>query len=336
MRPALFLAFSYLSHYDAVFFAIAIVFILIKEILDHKEDLTGILKEILIYYVLPFVVITGLFYIPYIIHGYYSSNTFNYVSRRLSGFEYGKNASWYTFWVYNPHSIWAFLSLFIIPFLLKRSEWDRNLLLFWFLVPFVTFEFLFSNPGTHIHNYFIPLIIIISVGIADFMKILEEKAQKQSFYAFLIFIFGLLFVVDLFVFIPRVNGGYPWKDSNRFSSSVSKVNKNYHLFLYGFPYDRGWEQIADYVKQNKNIRKIYTNDNDTIAEFYLGGVDYTKPGINYLPEYFIYVFDNQELVDIPLDMKIELDDRLFENVYGVEKAFFVDGKLSAILYKEFR
>jgi len=220
---AVFLAFSYLSHYDAVFFDIAIAFILIKKILDHKDDLMGIGKEIGLYYVTPFVITAGLFYIPYVIYGYYYSNTFRYVNRRLIGSGFGKNLSWYTFWVYNPHLIWAFLTVFIIPFLLKRAEWDRHLLLFWFLVPFVTFEFIFSSPGTHIHNYFIPLIIMISIGAADFLGFLEKKVVQQVFYAFLVYVFAVLFVVGVFVFIPGVNTGYPWRDSSRGLTKISKI-----------------------------------------------------------------------------------------------------------------
>jgi len=330
---AVFLALSYLSHYDAIFFDIVIAFILIKKILDHKNDLMGIGKEIALYYVVPFVITAGLFYIPYVIYGYYYSNTFNYVNRRLTGLQFGKNASWYTFWVYNPHLIWALLTVFIIPFLLKRADWDRHLLLFWFLVPFVAFEFIFSNPGTHIHTYFIPLIIMISIGITDFLSFLEKKIARQVFYAFLVYVFAVLIVVAAFVYIPSVNNGYPWKDSNRGITKISKINNDYHLFLYGFPYDRGWRQIADYVEERGSVRNIYTNDNDTIAKYYLKGVRYTDPGPNYLPDYFVYVYNNQEFTDLPLDMRIELDDKVFKKHYQSEKEFFVDGELVAVFYK---
>jgi len=329
---AVFLSLSYLSHYDAVFFDITVGLILIKLIYDNKDDLKSIIKEILVYYMLPLVALVGVFYIPYLTYGYFSGNTVNYIAKRLGGLDYGKNLSWYTFWVYNPHSIWAFLTVFLIPFYLKRANWKRNLLFLWFLIPFVAFQFLFSNPGTHIHNYFIPLIIMIGIGMADFISILRDKRQKQYFYAFLLYVFGLLFVVDLFVFIPKVNNGYPWKDSTRLGTTVYKINKKYHLFLYGFPYVRGWHQIANYVSENGNVRKIYTNDNDTIAKYYLRGVSYTKPGPNYLPEHFIYVFNNQEFVDLPVDMVIELDGRGFSQFYTIEKEFYVDGELTAVLY----
>ncbi|MFC1756276.1 ArnT family glycosyltransferase [Patescibacteria group bacterium] len=330
---AVFIGLAYLSHYDAIFFDIAVSFILIKVFFDKKDKAWEILKEIAIYYVLPAFLVAGAFYIPYVLGGHYADNTASYVNRRLEGLNFNTNSSWYTFWIYNPHSIWAFLSVFAIPFFLKRSDWDRNLLVFWFLIPFVVFQFVFTNPGTHIHNYFIPLMMIIGIGASDFMDFINEKSNKQHFYAALLFLLGLLFVVDLFVFIPSVNKGFPWKASRRYLSYVPKVNKKYHLFLYGFPYERGWEQIAEYVEENNEIRKIYTNDNDTIAQYYLKDIDYTVPGVNYLPEYFIYVFDNQDQVVLPEDMLIELDDKTFDGVYDAQKAFFVEGELTAVLYK---
>lgn len=330
---AVFLALAYLSHYDSVFFDVVIAFILIRKLLDHKRELIKIVKELAIYYILPFVVMAGIFYVPYFIYGYYFSNTFNYVNRRLIGFEFGQNASWYTFWVYNPHIIWAFSAVFIVPYLLKRSDWRRNLLLFWFLVPFTTFEFIFSNPGTHVHNYFLPLLVIMSVGMVDLISIFDKSAYKKAVYALLLYVFGVLLLVDLFVFIPGINNGYPWKDSHIAFSRVSKINKDFHLFLYGFPYDRGWDQIAEYITKRGGVRRVFTNDNDTIAKYYLKGISYTKPGVNYLPDYFVYVFDNQELVDLPADMLLELDDRALEDVYEVEKEFYVNGGKTAILYR---
>jgi 4-amino-4-deoxy-L-arabinose transferase-like glycosyltransferase len=328
-----FLALSYLSHYDAFFFDIAVLFVLIKVLVDNKGKLLEKVKEIVIYFLIPFLLLVGVFYLPYVISGYYKTNTVEYVGRRLIGSNFDKNISWYTFWAYNPHSIWAFLSVFLIPFLLKRNNWDRNLLLFWFLSGFIVFEFIITNPGTHIHNYFIPLIIIISVGIADFMSELEKKISKQYFYAFLILIFGIIFIVDLYTYIPGINNGYPWNDSKRGNMVVSAINKDFHLFLYGFPYNKNWDRIAEYIDSNKKIKEIYTNDNDTIAKYYIKNVTYKYPGPNFIPEYFLYVYGNQEFTDIPRNLKLQLDNKNLEDVYSIEKEFYVDGELSSILYK---
>jgi len=329
----IFLALAYLSHYDAVFFDLAVAIILVRKIIFNRGNLKGIIKEISIYYLPPFVFTAGLFYVPYFVYGYYYSNTFNYLNRRLTGLEFGQNASWYTFWVYNPHLIWAFLTVFIIPFLLKQANWHRHLLLFWFLVPFVVFEFIFSNPGTHIHNYFIPLIVMISIGIVDLLEFMGSNYIRQAVYIGLVCVFLTLFSVAVFVYVPGANRGYPWKDSNLGSTEASRISKNFHLFLYGFPYERGWTQIARYVEEKGGIRGYYTNDNVVVAQYYLRGIDLTKPGVNFLPDHFIYVYDNQEFVDLPKDMLVELDKTPFTDVYDLEKEFYVDGQLTASMFK---
>ncbi len=313
---SVFLALTYLSHYDAVFFGAVVAFIFVKKIIKNKQAL----KEIILYFVIPSTAIAALFYVPYYLYGYYFLNTVNYVGRRLVGFGYEQNVSWYTFWVYNPSLIWPLLSLFFVPFLLRRSNWKRNMVLFWFLVPFVTFQFIFTTPGTHIINYLIPFFIIVALGIKELYKLLEKRIYRQVLLACLLFAFGAIFLADLYAFVPFFNRGYPWKDS---------INKDRHLFVYGFPYERGWEQISQYIEERGGVRKIYTNDNDTIAQYYLRGISYTEPGPNYLPPFYVHVFDNQEFVDVP----VKFGDRTIENNYQVEKEFFVDGERTAILYK---
>jgi hypothetical protein len=240
--------------------------------------------------------------------------------------EFAKNVSWYTFWVYNPNLIWPLLSLFFIPFFIKRNSWERNMVLFWFLVPFITFQFIVTSPGTHIVHYIIPLLIIISLGITDLYELLPKKIYRQVFLALLLVVFGGIFYTDLRSYIPSFNKGYPWKD-NRVDT------RDFHLFLYGFPYDRGWDQIASYVNERGGVHQVFTNDNDTIAQYYLNGISYTKPGPNFLPEFYIDVFNNQEKIDLPQDLLTQLGRRSLESVYRPEKEFYVNGEKTAILYK---
>lgn len=318
----LFLGLAYLSHYDAVFFDIVVAFIFIKKLVTNWK----LLKEIMIYFLIPAVGLPALFYVPYVIYGYYFSNTFNYLSRRLIGLEYAKNVSWYTFWVYNPSLIWPLLSLFFMPFFIKRNNWERNLILFWFLVPFVTFQFIITNPGTHIIHYVIPLLIIVSLGITDLYELLPRKIYQQVFLALLLAGFSWIFITDLKAYVPAFNTGYPWKDAR-------VDTRDFQLFLYGFPYKRGWTQIARYVEDRGGVHQIYTNDNDTIAQYYLRGISYTQPGPNFLPEFFIYIFNNQEKVDLPQPLLTQLDNKSLESVYHSEAEFYVNGEKTAILYK---
>ncbi|MFC1722177.1 glycosyltransferase family 39 protein [Patescibacteria group bacterium] len=185
---AVMLAGAYLCHYDALFFDVAVGFILLKKIFEDKRSVIEILK----YFLVPFLVVISIFYVPYYIYGYYVSNTANYVGRRLVGKDLLQNLSWYTFWIYNPQIIWAFLSVFIVPYFYKQSSWKRNFVLFWFLFSIIFFEFIFSNPGTHIHNYFLPFMILVSLGINDVYIFLKSNVYENVF---------LLFISLAFIFI---------------------------------------------------------------------------------------------------------------------------------------
>ncbi|OGC46153.1 hypothetical protein A2V49_01840 [candidate division WWE3 bacterium RBG_19FT_COMBO_34_6] len=324
ISSAFILALAHLTHYDAIFFDIAIMLILIKKISYAKRNI----KEIIKYYFLPFFIVISLFYIPYLIKGFYYSNTYNYVAKRLTGSEYAQNASWYTFWAYNPNILWAFLLVFVLPFFFKKTTWSRKLLLIWFLIPFIIFDYIILNPGTHIHNYVIPMIIIVSLGIYDVYLLIKTKIYRLIYLKFISIIFILIIFTDFYTFVPGINNGYPWKDSRAGLWNISKINKRFHLFLYGFPYQRGWDQIRDYVREKGGFRYIYTNDNEILAKYYLNGIAYSPPGSNYLPQYYIHIENSQEFFDKNPDFINNLNIN-----YTLEKEFFVNGEKTAGIYK---
>lgn len=323
---AVFLALAYLSHYDAVFFDVVVAIILLKMMLEDSR----VIKEVLIYYGIPFLVLVGIFYLPYFLSGYYEINTVNYVERRLVGTEYTQNLSWYTFFVYNPLTLWATLSVFVFPYLWLKQTFNNKMTYTWFLIPFILFQFIFTNPGTHIHNYLLPLFIIIAVGITETYELIKSSTTKLLFGGILSIILILIVITDFHVYTPKFNKGYPWKSAKSRLAyfNLAKIDKSFHLFLYGFPYDRGWKQIREYILQRGGVHGVYTNDNDTVARYYLREIAYTKKGSNFYPEFYIHVYDNQEFT---VDKEDFYND--FLSRYTIEKEFYVDGELSAILYK---
>ena len=132
------------------------------------------------------------------------------------------------------------------------------------------------------------------------------------------------FIIKATVFIPYLNRGYPWKDQQSLYT-LRRANNNHHLYLYGFPYYRGWDLIRNYMLSQSGARGVYTNDNTTLAEFYLKEFDITPPGSNYIPQYYIAVVDNQEYKPA---------DPAFLSLYSIDKEIFVDGKLNATIYKK--
>ena len=160
------------------------------------------------------------------------------------------------------------------------------MLLIWFGVPFLLFEIVFSNPGTHILNYVIPLVIFSGAFLNELVMFLGPHVK--IFHGYLvIFIFILVVVVSQAqVFVPFLNHGYPWIGN--------KVNNKYNLFLYGFSYNRGWRQVRGYFLQNGMPRSFYTNDNVTIGEWYLRGIPSKIITDSQFPEVYISVNNNHE------------------------------------------
>ncbi len=323
---SVFLALSYLSHYDAVFLNIVVGFLLIRKLTkaNNNGDLKNTVKEILLYYILPFLIIIIPFFIPYIAGGFFHDLTQSYIGRRLFGVAFDPNHSGYTFWVYNPSLVWIGLLVFVLPYFFRKISWEQQMVMLWFLTAFITFELVFSNPGTHIHNYFIPLFILIGLGIDSLYNWIPRYGVKLLYTFTLVLGFSWLTFVSLNVFVPSSNNGYPWKSAKIGLHARSRINKSFHLFLYGFTYNRGWDQISKYFDNLEGVRGVYTNDNDTLAQYYLYGLDYTPPGANFLPQYYVHVFNNQEFNDIdPFDLTL----------YEKQQEFFVNGDLASIVYK---
>ena len=279
---AFFLGLAFLSHYDAVFFGLVTIFILTQKVISDKV----VFKGVILFFVLPLVFIISAFYIPYISSGYFQKNTINYVSKRISGKEYKPNNSYYTYKVYNPSYGSSIILFFGFLSLIFLKSWKRYMLLIWFGVPFLLFEIVFSNPGTHILNYVIPLVIFSGVFLNYLTMFLGSRVK--IFHGYLvIFVFILVFVVSQAqVFVPVLNNGYPWIGN--------KVNNKYNLFLYGFPYNRCWRQVRGYFLQNGMPRSFYTNDNITIGEWYLRGIPSKIITDSQFPEVYISVNNNHE------------------------------------------
>jgi 4-amino-4-deoxy-L-arabinose transferase-like glycosyltransferase len=320
---ALSLVLAFYAHYDAVFFFLPILYMIIR------GDLKKVWKPLLTYFLLPFSIFMSFFYVPYVFGGYLNSNVPGYIARRLSGSNFAVNHSLYTFFVYTPCVL--FLGLLglgmLVLFFRSRDERvmrTRDMILFWFLIPFVIFELIILNPGTHILNYFIPLYILVGFVVWQLMEGKAFKWQKHIVAGVIGIMLVLASVSSLRTYIPAFSSGYPWGGSEI---------KKYHLFLYGFPYNRGWNQIRSYFVEaragGERIEGVFTNDNDTIGEYYLRDFQFTRPGSNFLPQYQILVKNNQEFSEVGA----EYFQHYFLKAYEKKQDIYVDGELVAEIYK---
>lgn len=287
-----------LSHYDALFFLIPLFYIVGRR---------GFLKIATLG-----LLISSIFYIPNIYLGFFGTNTFGYISKRLTGENYLRNNSLYTMLVYNPFYLYlSVLSLLAGIAVIKVRHKFMTMLFAWAIVPFLTFQFFISNPGTHIHNYLIPVIILSGMGL----NYLLDKFKRCSKFVVLPALTAIVFIylAQLTVFVPAFNRGYPWK--------INRPNSNYHLFLYGFPYNRDWDKVGQYFASLEGVRNFYTNDNETVAEYYIKSAPYIAPGSNFLPQYYVQIDSPRELKQKPRLPLSEKYSVIFENGTNTTKIF---------------
>jgi 4-amino-4-deoxy-L-arabinose transferase-like glycosyltransferase len=275
------LSCALLSHYDTVFFLIPLYFIVGRN---------TFIRIVLLGLVLP-----AFFYVTNVYLGFFSTNTFGYITKRLVGENYIKNNSLYTILVYNPLYVYfLFLLTFFGIALLKVRTQASSMLIAWVVIPFLVFQFLILNPGTHIHNYVLPIIILAGVGLN---YLLEKFWQHRCLVIFATSsLLAFCYLIQLQTYIPNFSNGYPWK--------VTRVNNDYHLYLYGFPYNRGWGNVGKYLKTLSGVKNFYTNDNETVAEYYLYGIPCIAPIDAFLPQYYVQIISPQELQEkpgLPLD-----------------------------------
>jgi hypothetical protein len=319
------LGLAFFSHYDAVFFAGPTLILLWNHLRSRKIWL----------FLVPLAVIPLAFYVPYVLGGYFVEHTMGYLERRLV--KEMVSSSVFTYLTYNP-MLPRFLVYVFAPVALALRK-DRFVLslVVWFVAPLAVFEIIVSNPGTHIHNYVLPLILLSSIGVVKVYCLVKNTVLKAASGAVFFMILVGLFVFQATIYVPMFSLGYPWI-AGRFATTKNQ------LFIYGFPYKRGWDEIAAYLRE-LGARSFYTTDNVTVGEFYLRGV----PSDLSNPHFFVHIFDNQEFV--PLDEDAWLDEVPLDEIpqtieyrkvvnkldaaqyYNLEKEVFVDDKMTALIYK---
>jgi 4-amino-4-deoxy-L-arabinose transferase-like glycosyltransferase len=317
MLTSVFLALAFLTHYDAIFFAVPVMAILVAYAKHNAVTRAYLLKSALLF-LIPILTVLTIFYLPYVGSGNFEQNTSNYLARRINGESYQPSNSLYTAKVYNPYLVGFIPLFFAFFFFAKGFDWKKLVLFLWFVIPFIVFEFVFLNPGTHINNYYMPLYILAAIGFTCVLDQIKGLKAKQLLASSVVAVFLIYLIIDISVYVPALNTGYPWGSGS--------VNKNYHLYLYGFPYYRGWDQVRDYLYSKSGVRNFYTNDNASVAAYYLYKYDVSPPGSNFEPQYYILVVNSQEfkypdpafLNDYELDHEIYDHNTLLSQIYHLK------------------
>jgi hypothetical protein len=148
-----------------------------------------------------------------------------------------------------------------------------------------------SEPGTHILNYQIPLTIFMAFGVSTVLGLAKGKALKAVATAGVAAVFAFLVAQSYAVYVDHTRE-YPYESETFLGQKLPTIDDDseYELRIFGFPYNRGWQDIQEYVARDKTKRVYATNDKDTIAVFYMSP---NEDGDRDEVGWFIWVNDPQ-------------------------------------------
>jgi predicted membrane-bound mannosyltransferase len=288
---AAFWALGVLAHFDGMLILPFVLYIVLQYFLKYRKFRPVFWAGVL------FSAIIMSFYGPYGIA--LSHSTVNYWEDRFVGDPDKLQSSTYLFETYNPmYTYQLYIVLTVIAAVCmacafwKRRDLLRNtFLLLWLLGVVIFFEVVMSEPGTHILNYQIPLTIFMAFGVSTMLGLLKPKALKAVGVTIVAAIFAFLVAQSYVVYVDHTRE-YPYQAEKFLGHELPKVDPDdgYELRIFGFPYNRGWGQIGEYVRADRTKRIYATNDKDSIAVFYMSP---NKDGDRDEIGYFVWVNDPQ-------------------------------------------
>jgi 4-amino-4-deoxy-L-arabinose transferase-like glycosyltransferase len=279
------LALAILFHYDGIFFGVPFAILIFKNILEDRKGL----KSKVNYFLsgLLFVGILASFYIPFVLN--LDNATLSYFQERIEGVggEQKISSSFYNFNLYQPYfSFYIYLFFGIIGGLvifknIRKLEYISVLI--WIFIAFLFMEILIKSPGTHIYTYLIPLMIVCGLGIEKVYSLISNKNIKLIYGGILITLSVHLYIQSFVLFVEN-SKEYPWQDKNYLYFDLKALtqedNKKYYLSLFGFPYNRNWLEIREFLK-NENAT-YDSSEKSTIGNFYLRNLKFKNYGDIYV------------------------------------------------------
>lgn len=286
----LFFCLSLLSHWDAIYILPFIFLVLLRDVLLKKSLPSKFKINFILFNFLIIAILFSVYLIPYIRYFINSSENQAYFQGRVSPSlitfsKFARRVKFIIFRIklYNPLVFFEFhLFLLFVSLLFIKKTYFYVL---WFISEIFIFTLIFTNPGTHIYNIFIPLLTCISLGVTYLLNIpikskkISKNSIKKFTPIFLLFLVGFLYYQSYVIFVNH-NPEYPWKKKKILGCEVgnftSEEKDNYlGNNKIGFPLRREWKQIEfilrEYEKSNEmkiGETKIHSNENICPVNFY--------------------------------------------------------------------
>ena len=332
---------GFLVHSDSIYFLPMAFFLVLEWVKKNKMDFTQTVKKMALP-VIAGILVMSVFYGPYLFN--LPSNALDYWKGRIEGTNQPnvESNSRYLFEVYQPiyvsHLYIAF-SLIGAVVLMKSKKLvglERKLgLILWFLFSFLFMEFAVEVPGTHIWTYVMPATIFIGIFFSFLDDFIINRFKKivPIFYSGIIVMFLFLFLQSYAIFVEHQKG-YPWQEEKFLVWNFPTLNPVFNLNLFGFPYNRNWEGISEYITSDNKSFYYTTNEKKSLPRYYLPDSyinDSSRAG------YYIFIFDPQSGTNYVINKRsakwIESNepvkvfyngDKVLSKIYLIPENFSID------------
>jgi len=279
------LALSLLFHYDGVFFGVALAFLYLKELYFERKN-----KKIWINFIVSGILLISIlasFYVPLVLN--LDNASLEYFRERIEGVG-GDNkisSSLFNFNLYQPYfSLYAYIIFGILglfSFIKNYKNYTSLTIILWFMVAFIFMETLIQSPGTHIYTYLIPLMIILGVGVDFCIKVFKNKILNYLSISIFIILTTHLFLQSYVLFVEN-STEYPWQEKKIYYFDLKRLtqadNRNYYLSIFGFPYNRNWMEIREFLKDYNG--EYDSSEKNSIASFYLQNMRFKNNSKTYV------------------------------------------------------
>lgn len=259
----LFFSLSFLSHWDAVYVLVPIIYFFVKFLL--RDDISKQYKKrVLIYNFVLGCLLLLPFLIPFVLHHSASPSSVDYFTRRYGASKYGLELHEYIFELYNPFfTLPVYLVLLGLSALVVRY---KPLFFIWFIVNFIAIRFFMINPGTHVYNYLLPLIFLYTLLSSYLLTFLSVKL-KYLFAIVMFVVCGVFYYQSYMIFVDHTVE-YPWEAKVLFGYETTPyVNKG--VFTFGFPHFRNWKGMNAFLLKYNDSCSYITNEGKEISEYYM-------------------------------------------------------------------
>ena len=190
----------------------------------------------------------------------------------------------------------ASMGITAILFLSKKAKPEIVGLVGWFLFPFCTYFFLIRDPRTHVYTALIPGFILAGYGIhwltnkfsryselgseshgktppRPILKQVQDDAPHTNLnFPFITITLFLIFesVVVWQMFVDKTPE-YPWWTKRVFGRVIYNVSHSQHKKpegVFGVPYYRGWERLAEGFGKGCLKGSFHSNEKNSVSYFY--------------------------------------------------------------------